>query len=97
MVFGLFLYIHCLACTFWYVLIKNKTWDPASDFIYAETKLFHENFFKQYWLMMFTAMMLFGVNEVAAVEEVELYTAIVFMTLSAIVNAYVFGEMAMLV
>lgn len=97
MVFALFLYIHVLACTYWYFVTKNKTWVPACDFIYAETKLFNESFLKQYSSMLYHAMMLFGVNEVGPVETVELVVAICLMTLSAIANAYIFGEMAMLV
>lgn len=47
--------------------------------------------------MLYHAMMLFGVNEVGPVQNIELVTAIALMTLSAIANAYIFGEMAMLV
>lgn len=41
--------------------------------------------------------MVFGLNEVAPVETVELIVVILMMHLSAIVNAYIFGEMAVLV
>ena len=41
--------------------------------------------------------MVFGLNEVAPVEKVEIIVIILLMTLSAILNAYLFGEMAMLV
>lgn len=47
--------------------------------------------------MLYHAMMLFGVNEVGPVQTIEIVTAIALMTLSAIANAYIFGEMAMLV
>lgn len=47
--------------------------------------------------MLYHAIMVFGLNEVAPVEEVEIYVIIVLMTFSAILNAYIFGEMAMLV
>ena len=47
--------------------------------------------------MLYHAIMIFGVNEVAPVEEVELYVTIVLMTISAMLNAVIFGEMAILV
>ena len=97
MVMGLFLYIHVLGCIMWYVFIMNKTWVPAADFIYAETKLFHEHFPKQYLSMLYHAIMVFGLNEVAPVEKIEIVMTIGLMALSAILNAYLFGEMAMLV
>jgi hypothetical protein len=40
---------------------------PAADFIYAETKLFRETFTKKYLSMLYHAIMIFGVNEVAPV------------------------------
>ena len=70
---------------------------PAVDFIYAKTKLFQEDFSKQYLSMLYHAIMVFGLNEVAPVEKVELIVVIFMMHLSAIVNAYIFGEMAVLV
>ena len=47
--------------------------------------------------MLYHAIMVFGLNEVAPVEPIEIVVIIILMTLSAILNAYLFGEMAMLV
>ena len=47
--------------------------------------------------MLYHAIMIFGVNEVAPVEESELYVTIILMTISAMLNAVIFGEMAVLV
>ena len=41
--------------------------------------------------------MVFGLNEVAPVEIIELIIVILMMIVSAMVNAYIFGEMAVLV
>lgn len=97
MVFLLILYIHILACILWLVLSRDKVWIPEADFIYAETKLFHEHFGKQYLSMCYHAIMVFGINEVAPVMETEVIVIIVIMVVSAMVNAYIFGEMAVLV
>lgn len=47
--------------------------------------------------MLYHAIMVFGLNEVAPVEKIEIVMTIGLMALSAILNAYLFGEMAMLV
>ena len=47
--------------------------------------------------MCYHAIMVFGLNEVAPREEIEIIVVIVMMTVSAIANAYIFGEMAVLV
>jgi len=91
------LYIHIVGCIFWFTIYQHKTWVPAADFIYAETKLFRETFTKKYLSMLYHAIMIFGVNEVAPVEESELYVTIILMTISAMLNAVIFGEMAVLV
>ena len=67
MVAALILYIHFLACILWLAVSQNKTWVPAVDFIYAETKLFQEDLPKQYLSMCYHAIMVFGLNEVAPV------------------------------
>jgi hypothetical protein len=46
---------------------------------------------------MYTSVMLFGVNEVAPREEYELALISIFMLISAMFNAVVFGTMAVLV
>ena len=47
--------------------------------------------------MCYHAIMVFGLNEVAPVKELELIVVIFMMIVSAMVNAYIFGEMAVLV
>ena len=41
--------------------------------------------------------MVFGINEVAPVMESEVIVVVIIMVVSAMVNAYIFGEMAVLV
>lgn len=47
--------------------------------------------------MMYHAIMVFGLNEVAPVKELEIIIVISMMIVSAMANAYIFGEMAVLV
>lgn len=75
----------------------NEVWIPEADFIYAETKLFREGVAKQYLSMAYHAIMVFGINEVAPVEPLEVGVVVVIMVISAMVNAWIFGEMAVLV
>ena len=75
----------------------DKEWVPAVDFIYGQTKLFREEFLKQYLSMCYHAIMVFGLNEVAPKAKPEIVVIILLMIVSAILNAYIFGEMAVLV
>lgn len=47
--------------------------------------------------MCYHAIMVFGINEVAPVNKHEVIVVIIIMVVSAMVNAYIFGEMAVLV
>ena len=93
----LILYIHVLACLLWVFFKLEETWIPAVDFIYAKTALFEEDFAKQYLSMCYHAIMVFGLNEVAPRAVTEIVVIIVMMIISAMVNAFIFGEMAVLV
>jgi len=101
MVFFLILYIHVLACLLWttFTFSDEQTWIPEVDFIYVETKIFDDetSFGKKYLSMCYHAIMVFGLNEVAPREEREIVVVFIMMIFSAIANAYIFGEMAVLV
>lgn len=47
--------------------------------------------------MCYHAIMVFGLNEVGPVKEQEIIVVICMMIMSAMINAYIFGEMAVLV
>ena len=47
--------------------------------------------------MCYHAIMVFGINEVAPVKDQEVIVVVVMMVISAMANAYIFGEMAVLV
>lgn len=97
MVAFLILYIHVLACVLWFIFSIDKKWIPQADFIYAETKLFREDILKQYLSMCYHAIMVFGINEVGPKSDLEVIVVVVAMVISAMANAYIFGEMAVLV
>ena len=97
MVFFIIPYIYVLACLLWVCFSRDKTWIPAVDFIYAKTTLFEEDFLKQYLSMCYHAIMVFGLNEVAPRAVLEILVVILMMIISAMMNAFIFGEMAVLV
>lgn len=67
------------------------------DFIYYKTELYTEIIWKKYWNSMYHAVMLFGGNEMAPRSTFEIYFASAVMLFSAMVNANIFGQMAVLV
>lgn len=48
LVFFLVLFIHCLACTWWFIVKQNKEWLPPLDYVYVTTDLYTYSDFHKY-------------------------------------------------
>ena len=97
LVFYLYIYIHFIACIFYYIVDVDKEWIPGLDFIYARTDIYTRDIDTKYYSALYHAVMLFGLNEVYAQTTLELAMFSLLMLSSSMVNAHVFGTMAVLV
>lgn len=97
MVFFLCLYIHIVGCLWRFILGKDFIWVKESDFMYGESKLKYETMFNIYTSMLYHAVMIFNLNEIAPMMEEQIVFAIVFMVISALTNSFIFGELASLI
>jgi hypothetical protein len=93
------------ACIIFYVIIDQKEWTAPLDFSFPERpKLWDSSLTQQYWSSMYHSVMTFGLNEVAPRTVFEVRELLNFklgffsfvMLLCALVNATVFGNMAVL-
>lgn len=99
MIFFLTLCFHIIACL-WRFMVNtdNPEWITPTDFIYGgDDRLFQEDILHQYLTMYYHAIMVFGINEVAPRRDNEVLLVVILMSISGIANAYIFGEMAILV
>lgn len=97
LLFNLLLYIHCLACIWWLVVLYEKTWIPNMDFIFYSTTIYDESLIHRYCSAMYHSVMLFGVNEMASRTTFVLYCSCFIMLFSAMVNANIIGQVAVLI
>jgi CRP-like cAMP-binding protein len=97
LVFYLTIYIHFIACIFYYVVDLEKKWLPGLDFMFGQSNFFNETIMNRYLNMMYHAVMLIGLNEVYAHTTYELFTISFLMLISSMVNANIFGIIAVLV
>jgi len=99
----MFLYIHVLGCWWFYLVAPTKDWVPNMDFIIinypepAEFELYYAEPFRKYWKSFYTGIYIFGVGEICAVSTFQLIFAASCMLFSAMVNANILGNMAVLV
>ncbi|PCI27195.1 hypothetical protein COB52_05175 [Candidatus Kaiserbacteria bacterium] len=97
LIFFLVLYIHIQACLFFYVVLIDEEWIPPVDFINLGSDFFIVGIDRQYWLSMYTSVMMFGLNEITPRTTVEMAVFSFIMLFSAMVNANIFGTMAVLI
>lgn len=97
----LLIIFHLMACIFFASINvdtgTDNQWVPQTDYMYGSTKLHEAKLSKKYLSMLYHAIMIFGLNEVGPQTSDSLYVVICLMLVSAMVNANVFGEIAVLV
>ncbi|CAI2376170.1 unnamed protein product [Moneuplotes crassus] len=97
LLFNILLYIHLQACIWWIIVKVEKSWVPNMDFIFYSTQIYKEGIWHQYWSSIYHSVMLFGINEMAARTTLVLIASSFIMLLSAMVNANLIGQVAVLV
>lgn len=98
--FYLYLVIHVLGCIWFYIVRQNKEWLPPYDFIVlpaGNTELYTETINYQYWSSIYNAIIMLASNELGPRTQFEYFFVSVMMISGALINANIFGEMAVLV
>lgn len=108
--FFLFLLVHFVGC-FWFMVCSiNKdsfdkdgmslVWYPPTDWVnYTDTKLFDEDtrIFYQILVSLYHGVLMLGSNEIGPVNVEEMGYCVFVLLFMSIVNAQLFGEMAVLI
>ena len=97
--FYLFLVIHIVGCIWFWVAKQNEEWIPPYDFIVLPqgTNLYNENIFYQYWSSIYNSIIMLASNELGPRTPFEYIFISIMMIAGALINANIFGEMAVLV
>jgi CRP-like cAMP-binding protein len=96
--FYLYLVIHILGCIWFWIVKQNKKWIPPFDFIVLPpgTSIYTEGIVFQYWASIYNAIIMLASNEIGPRTEFEYFFVSVMMIAGALINANIFGEMAVL-
>lgn len=109
--FLLVLYVHLVACIWYYLVRQKMDWVPPLDFMwyqiyesYGDLDLFDDvsdiyssSVYRKYWMSVYHSVLMLTGNEVGPRTTVEACFAGVTIMLGAIINAYIFGHMAVLI
>jgi CRP-like cAMP-binding protein len=96
LVFFLIMYLHCLACLWYYLVLIDEKWLPPLDFVYVTTHFYEEDLFFQYWSSLYHAVMMLSGNDLGPRAWWQLLFVGAAVLLGAIINANIFGELAVI-
>lgn len=97
LVFFLVMYIHCQGCA-WQLIVKgNKQWIPPLDYVFVETHIYEESVSMQYWNAIYHSTLLLAGNDIGPRRDLQLIFCVTTLLICAIINANIFGNLAVLV
>ena len=98
--FYLYLVIHILGCIWFWIVKQDEKWIPPYDFIDTNppgTNLYRQDIFYQYWSSIYNAIIMLASNELGPRTNFQYVFVSIMMIAGALINANIFGEMAVLV
>ena len=97
LIFFLVMFLHWLACLWFFIVKQNERWIPPLDYLTGETELYVDSNFSQYWTSVYHAVLMFGGNDVYPKGNLQLTFLALTLITAAIINANIFGNMAVLI
>ena len=96
LVFSLILYIHLVGCTWHYIYKVDENWIPPLDYMYVRTDLYDRDIIYQYWIAFYHSILMLNGNEVGPRSLIEYIFVSATLIVGAMLNANIFGNMAVL-
>lgn len=99
LVFLMLVYIHVMACVWYFTVKVEEKWIPNMDFIWFGTPhvydYYYNDFIRSFLTSFYIGFYLFGVGEVCPRTQAEILVAIPILILSSIANGLIIGNMAL--
>lgn len=64
LIFFLVLYLHCLGCIWYYIVIDSKNWLPPYDYVWIGTDYYDRNLYYRYFASVYHSILIFCGNDV---------------------------------
>jgi len=97
LVFFLVMYIHCIACLWFMIAEGNKLWIPPVDYVWLKTNVYNENHTSKYLVSLYHSVLLLAGNDIGPRGSFQVLFCGSLVMMGAIINANLFGELAVLV
>ena len=97
LLFFIIMYLHWQGWA-WYMIVKvNETWIPPLDYVYIVTNLYDDTVSMKYFTSLYHSTLLLAGGDIGPRREVQLTFCIVALIVWAIINANIFGNLAVLI
>jgi len=97
LIFNIIMYIHCLACLWFVIANSDQEWKPPLDYVDPEADLYSDNLVHKYWISVYHAVLLLTGNDIIPRGTFQIAFVAIFITMGAIINANIFGNMALII
>ena len=98
LVFLLVMYLHCFGCVWWMIVDTDSQWIPPMNYNDVDYyQVYKQNILYKYFVSLHAAVLLATGNDVGPRNTVQVIVGSIGLFLGAIINANIFGELAVLV
>ena len=97
LIFFLTIYLHWLGCAWFLIVDENKEWLPPLDYVWVGTNFYEQDVNYQYWLSLYHAVLILTGGDVGPRGWYQTAFISFFIVVGAIINANMFGELAVIV
>ena len=91
------MYLHMIGCCWFYLVSQKRDWVPPLDYMFVETHIFEEEPMFQYWSSFYHAVQMLAGNEVGPRNTESVVFVAIVLIIGAIINAKIFGNMAVII
>ena len=96
LIFFLLLYLHLLACFWFYIVDRDKEWIPPLDWVWVSTDLYEQPFSFKYLSSLYHAIMTLAGSDLGPRGYTQTVICAIAVFMGAIINANIFGELTVL-
>lgn len=96
LIFFLCLYLHCLGCAWYYIVINDKDWIPPYDYVWVGTEFYDLDLTYKYCSSVYHAVLMFTGNDIGPRDTFQAAFVAFFVMIGAILNANLFGQLAVI-
>lgn len=97
LIFVIIIYIHCLACLWYFIVTQQSEWQPPLSYVNPDADFYNSSLANKYFITLYHAVLLLTGNDILPRGTFQVAFVATFITIGAIINANIFGNMALII